>query len=102
MRQLAGGQDGQVRTLPGMHGFSSLQLYPEDSVQRGTEKKRRILQQRHQRRIVDHGSVLLLAQYCGLHAVVQHLGRGAAACFKRHDVTTQYRFQLLVRTEMYS
>ena len=40
MRQLAGGQDGQVRPLPGMREFSRLQLYPEDSVQRGTEQKR--------------------------------------------------------------
>ena len=31
MQQLAGGQDGQVRPLPGMREFSSLQLYPEDS-----------------------------------------------------------------------
>ena len=43
MRQLAGGQDGQVRPLPGMHEFSSLQLqlHPEDSAQRGIEQKRR-------------------------------------------------------------
>jgi hypothetical protein len=58
-----------------------------------------VVEQRHQRPVVDHDAFGILVNDCGLHPVVEDLARSAAHRIEGIDVTSHNRLQVLGRAE---